>query len=97
MGDHECSLKLELSNHLELRHRQPGAVFYTGKKTTFAVSRRWFSVGNDNDCSISVTLEYVTNESCCVSLCFSIDVILLKVCGAQTTAAYSKIGLTRFL
>ena len=52
MGDHECS-----NNSPELKHPQPDVKFCT--KITFAISLRWLNVGNDRDCSISVTLEYL--------------------------------------
>ena len=57
MGDHGCSKKLGLDNNLELKHPQPDVKFCT--KITFAISLRWYNVGNDRDCSISVTLEYL--------------------------------------
>ena len=57
MGDHECSMKLGLNNNLELKHPQPDVKFCTQK--TVATSLRWLNVGNDRDCSISVTLEYL--------------------------------------
>ena len=100
MADHECSMKLELNNNLELRHQQPGVEKCIHENNLCCILAL-VNVGNDSDCSISVTLEYLKKSlqmSLVAYLCiFSIDVIAPKVCGALTTAAYSKIGLIRLL